>query len=244
MNPAINREFNRLKNLRQNQGKNEIELKPLYTDAQINIAKKMVKADDKFLDNKEKKEALKLFEHYVGTYEFEAFTDLCTLNTLIYEEILLMRVQNHINELFKVKKDTYLDKNDREALHSIENRVSELKVKLGIDQTENDKDELSALQLLQKRFDKYINANRNEFTTVCAHCGKLLLLRKRVKDFDNLEHPWFAGRWLFNYEILKDCKEEKITVEQATRYLRTSNDYITWCFENWDMIVEHMKNAE
>jgi len=237
MSNKIQKEYNRLCNLKQNQGKTEPELAKLYTDAQINVAKRQVKADEKFLDTKEQASALKLFEHYVGTYEFEAFTDLCTLNTLIYEEILLMRVQNHINELYKAKKDTYLSKSDREALHSIEDRILELKVKLGIDRDGKTKDDLSALQLLTKRFDKYINANKHEFTIACGECGKLLLLRKRVKDFDCIVHPHFSGRFWYNKEAMQLVKDGILSKAQYAKIFVTSVDYVNWCLENEDRIT-------
>jgi len=256
MNEKIQKEFKRLSNLKQNKTKNsEADKQELWRQAQINIAKKSIKVDDAYLNPQEKAQALELFEHYVGTYEFEKFTDLCTLSSLIYEEILLRRIQSHINTLYQKNKDTYIDKRDRDALTETEKRVEELKIKLGIDREDTQEDDLTALQLLQKRFEKYINANKNEFTTVCGSCGKLLLLRKKVKDFDCLEHPWFAGRWFFNYEILRDVKEKRISKEQAWRYLcsaskgETENiafakeyciDYINYCLENWDNIVENL----
>jgi len=256
MNPKIQKEFKRLSNLKQNKGKSDQEKQKLWLDAQINVAKRQVKVDDRFLDEKEKQTALELFEHYVGTYEFEKYTDLCTLQSLIFEEILLRRIQGHINKTFQKNPDTYLDRRERETLTDTEKRIEELKIKLGIDKEDVEKDELSSLQLLEKRFEKYINANKQEFTTICGHCGKILLLRKKVKDFDCLEHPWFAGRWFFNYQIMLDVKEEKITKEQAWRYLCSSSkseterpafskeyceDYIDYCLENWDEIIENLK---
>jgi len=256
MNPKIEKEFKRLKNLKQNKDKSEQELQKLYIDAQINVAKKQIKVDDRFLDVKEQAVALELFEHYVRTYDFEKFTDLCTLQSLIYEEILLRRIQNHINKTFQKNTDTYLGKRERETLTETEKRIEELKIKLGIDKEDVDINELSAHQLLEQRFEKHINANKHEFTTVCENCKKLLLLRKRVKDFDCIEHPWFAGRWFFNYQIMLDVKEGRITKEQAWRYLCSASkaeterpafskeyceDYIDYCLENWDEIIENLK---
>ena len=256
MNPKIEREFKRLKNLKQNKDKTDQELRYLLTDAQINIAKKQVKTDERFIDVKEKAVALELFEHYVGTYEFEKFTDLNTLQSLIYEEILLKRIQNHINKTFEKNADTYLDKRERETLTDTEKRIEELKIKLGIDKEDVEKNELSAHQLLEQRFEKHINANKHEFTISSGCCGKMLLLRRRVKDFDCIEHPWFAGRWFFNYQIMLDVKEGKISKQQAWRYLCSASkaeterpafskeyceDYINYCLENWDEIVENLK---
>lgn len=256
MNPKIEREFKRLKNLKQHKDKADTELQKLYRDAQINIAKKELKVDDRFLDEKEKKVAIELFEHYVGTHEIEKFSDLNTLQILIYEEILLKRIHNHINKTFEKNTDTFLDKRERETLTDTEKRIEELKIKLGIDKEDVEQDELSAHQLLEQRFEKYINANKAEFTTSCGSCGKMLLLRKRVKDFDCIEHPWFAGRWFFNYQIMLDVKEGKISKQQAWRYLCSASkgetekpafskeyceDYIDYCITNWDEITENLK---
>lgn len=256
MNPKTEKEFKRLKNLKQNKNKSDEELQKLYTDAQINVAKREVKADDRFTAENEKSIAIELFEHYVRTYEFEKYTDLCTLQSLIYEEILLRRIQNHINKTFTNDGNTYLDKRERETLTETEKRIEEFKIKLGIDKEDAEINELSALQLLAQRFDKYINANKHEFTIVCYNCQKLLLIRKRVKDFDCIEHPWFAGRWFFNYQILLDVKEGKITKQQAWRYMCSAakgeterpafskeycEDYIKYCLENWDDITENLK---
>lgn len=256
MNPKIQKEFKRLKNLKQNKGKSEEELQKLYQNAQINIAKREIKVDERFTDEKEKIFAIELFEHYVATYEFERFSDLSTLQSLIYEQILLKRIQNHINSLFAKNKDTYLDKRERETLTETEKRIDELKIKLGIDKKDVETNELSSHQLLEERFEKHINANKHEFTIACGHCNKLLLLRKRVKDFDCIDHPWFAGRWFFNYPIMLDVKEEKISKEQAWKYMcgaakgETEKpafskeyciDYIDYCLENWDEIVENLK---
>ena len=256
MNPKIQKEFTRLRNLKQNKGKEDQELQKLFADAQINVAKRQLKIDDRFLDIKEKKTAVSLFEHYISNYEFEKYTDLCTLQTLIYEETLLLRIQRHINKIFEKNSDTYLDPRERNTLTDTEKRIDELKIKLGIDKIDVETNELSAHQLLEERFEKHINANKHEFTIACGHCNNMLLLRKRVKDFNCIEHPWFAGRWFFNYQIILDVKQAKISKEQAWRYMCSAakgetelpafsreycEDYIDYCLENWDEIIENLK---
>lgn len=238
MNLNIQKELNRLRNLKQNQNKSDTEL---LQQAQINIARKKFSIDERFIDKKEALDAKELFDSYVGYYGFEKLSDLEILGDLIYEEILKRRIQNHLNQIHKNNPDSYISKNSLQGLHDVEQRILELKVKLGIESEENKKDDLSALQLLKKRFHKYIQANKNEFTTVCASCGTILLLRKKVKDFKCLVHPFFAGRWYFNYEILKDCKDGKISKAQTSRYLSCSVDYIDWCFDNWEMVLERYK---
>lgn len=252
MSLSITNELKRLKNLKQNQDKSDADL---MKQAQVNLARKRFSIDDRFIDKAETKTAQELFDSYVAYYGFQKLTDLESLGDLIYEEMLKRRIQKHLNTLNEKSKDTYITKNDLQGLHDVEARIWELKIKLGID-SEDKQDELSALQLAKKRFHNYIQEHKNEFTTACKSCGTLLLLRKRITDFDCLTHPWYAGRWLFNYEILSDVKKGKISKEDAWRYLccaskggnyepafskKYCTDYIDWCFENWDIIMERFE---
>ena len=146
-------------------------------------------------------------------------------------------------------------------LVDIQNQKSDLKIKLGIDKTEEEQGDLSKFELLQSRTLKYIQEHKNEFTiwipSKCEKCKhesiESHLIWRRVEDFNSLKHPWFAGRWLFNYEILKDVKEGKVTKEDAWRYMICAGqggnykpdkdkqyciDYINYCLENWTEIVE------
>jgi hypothetical protein len=235
MQIEVQNEVNRLSNLRQNKDKPESDL---LKQAQINIARKRFNIQDRLTDKTEIDTAQEIFDQYVGYYGFEKLTDLETLGDLIYELILLKRVQKHLNKLNEENPDTYVKKSDLECLHEIEQRILDLKVKLGIDAQDAKKDELTALQLLKKRFQAYIQQHKNEFTIACASCGTMLLLRKKVKDFDCLVHPWFAGRFYFNYEILLDVKNGELTAEKASKYLKVSLDFIKWCLKNWDKIME------
>ena len=256
MNPEIERELKRLSNLKQNKNKTDQEKQKLVVEAQLNIAKRKIKVDERYLDEGEKARAKELFEHYVSTFGFEKFSDLCDLNNLIYEEILLRRIQNHINKVYANDATTYLDKRDREALTDTEDQIEKWKIKLGISQEDASQDELTANQRKEKLFEKYINENKPEFTTACEACGKMLLLRRRVKDFDCMEHTWFAGRWFFNYSILLDVKEGKLSKEDAWRYMCSASkagtekisfsqeyciDYIDYCLDSWDEITENLK---
>jgi len=100
--------------------------------------------------------------------------------------------------------------------------------------------------VLKKKFKTYIAFNKNEFTLwspiICKKCGakdiQPILLRRRVKDFKALKHPFFSGRFLFNAAIMDDVESEAITKEQAAKYLQTSVKYIEWAIENRYKIVE------
>lgn len=235
MSLQIQKELKRLRNLKQNKEKTD---KELMKQAQVNLARKRFVIDDRFTNAKEKKDAQDIFDNYVAYYGFEKLTDLETLGDLAYEEILKRRIQKHLNKINENEKTTYVDKNTLDGLHNVETRILDLKVKLGIDAEDNGQDELSALQLLEKRFHNYIQENKNEFTTVCAHCGNLLLLRKRVKDFEALKHPHFFGRFWYNKEAMQLVKDGVLTKENYAKIFVTSIDYIDWCLENEDKILQ------
>jgi hypothetical protein len=178
-----------------------------------------------FLDDAEKTLAKKIFEAYLDKLDFENFSDLATLSTLVYNEVLLKRVEKSINKCTNKDGDSYISDKLLKSHSDLTNQILSLKKSLGINK-EVKEDEFTALQLLKKRFASWVNENKNECTMYvpfeCSGCGKQdvkpVLLRKRVKEFDVLEHPFFSGRFLWNAEIMKDVENKIITKEQAARY--------------------------
>lgn len=259
----LEREINRLLNLKQNKDKNSEEL---YVIAHRNILLRdfhslplfdITSAEGK----KEQELAEKRFEVYLTNNEIESASDVDTLKSLIFNEIFELKIQKELNSLsLPPEKLT-------KQLVDIQNQKLSLKVKLGIDKKEEEKDDLSVLQLLQKRFQKYILEHKNEFTLKipfkCSKCNyedvSIHLLRKRVNDFDILRHPWFAGNWFFNFEIIKDVKDGKLSHEDAWRYLCSASkgaetkpafnktyctDYINYCIENWTLITSFLEDKK
>jgi len=241
MDAEVQKEVNKLSHLTQYKDK---PLEWIEKKAIINLKIRNFAQQSIFQDLKEKELAEDLFTKYLDEYEFESTSDILRLQDLIFKYLLKNRIQKRLNELTSGKdkdgkeKNVYCSDKDVKPLLDLEKAITEDKLALGIDKVDDEKkDELTGLQMLMKRFEKYINFNRNEFTTVCAKCGNLLLLRRRVKDFECLLHPFFSGRWLYNREIMKDYKQGLITKEQAARYVRSSPDYILYCEKNENEIV-------
>jgi len=260
MASELERELSRLGNLVQNKGKKPEDLEP---QARINIEVRNFHSIPLFTDPVEQKLAEDKFRNYLENNELESASDLDTLKSLIFNEILENRIQGEFNSLATQNK--YPPDKLIKSLVEVQNQKSSLKIKLGIDKKDEEKDDFNAYQLAEKRVTKYINDNRNEFTInlgfQCGKCGhkdiESFLLYKRVTDFIMLKHPWFAGKYLFNYEIIKDVKEKKISKEDATRYLMYSGqgkfykpsdddkkwcvDYITYCVTNFTEISDLLK---
>lgn len=248
-NPAIAQEFNRLKNLKQNK---DVAEDILMRSAKINICVKVFKSREMFSDPAEQMLGEERFRSYLENHELESESELDTLSSLIYNEVFESRLQKELNSQAEQKKQP--PERLTKQLTEIQNQKLNLKLRLGIDSEKKTGNELTGLQITIKKLDKYINAHRNEFEWVCPH-GTICLLRKRVKDFSLLPHPWFAGRWFFNYEILKDVKDGKLSKEDAWRYLccasqggdykpsfdkKYCTDYIDYCLEHWSEITESL----
>ena len=236
MEKEVQNEINKLSRLVQYKDKPS---EYLEKKAIVNLKIKKFAQENIFQDLEEKSLAQDLFVKYLDEYEFESTSDILRLQDLIFKYILKNRIQKRLNNLTSgfdkdgKTKDFYCNDKDVKPLLDLEKAITDDKLALGIDKVDDEKkDELTGLQMLQKRFEKYINFNRNEFTTVCAKCGTILLLRRRVKDFENLIHPWFSGRFLWNTAIMNDVEKNILTLEQAAKYLRTSPDYVLWALKN------------
>lgn len=249
MNNELEREIRRLSNLKQNKDVPEESLEPI---AKNNLIVRNFKSEKIFSDEDEQKIAEQKFKDYIDNYKIESQSDIDTLSSLVYVEVFERRIQKELNKLQDQGK--YPPDRLTKQLTELQDQKLTLKVKLGIDKKEDEKDDLSALQLLQKRTEKYIQEHRNEFTLnipwICEECGhediESYLIYRRVEDFKALKHPWFAGRYLFNLPLIKLVKEKKITKEEAMGVLvgtGMGGDYNSddkkYCADYIDYLLEH-----
>jgi hypothetical protein len=179
----LNKEIKRISQLTQYKNASKATVEKV---ANINIWKRQIKIGDKFEKECDKKLAEKLFGDYLDNYEFDSFSDLNTLADLIFEEVLKFTIQTQINKTLSDESNKYIPEKLISSLHDVEEKVLTLKDMLGINKKEDQKDDLTALQMLQKRFDKYIEFNRNEFTMTCIAEDSLILMSdwttKKIQD--------------------------------------------------------------
>jgi len=195
---SVKKEFNRLSKLIAFEGKSE---EFIIHEAQKNVTIRELVRNGNFLEDdpdnpdlSERKFAKALFDKYLNNYDFENQVDLATLGVLVYNEVLVQRLQKSINKQQDSKGNFYLNDKMVKSLHDTQNHCLELKKQLGLDK-EKSENELTAWQIEKKKLDLHIAFNRNEHTTNCFNCGELLLLRRKTKDFECLKHPMFAGRY-------------------------------------------------
>ena len=213
--------------------------------ARINVWKRKLQIENRFNSTEEKALAKELLDNYLDSYSFTSYNDIQNIGDLVFEETVKIRLQKQIDKFISDNKPQFVDKT-MTMLHSIEERMWELKERVGIG-VKKEQSELTALQELQKKFKIYQSFNRNEFTfyapIVCNKCGEKdvqpILIRRRCnkEKYDVLIHPAFSGRFLYNKEIFKDIKEGKLTKEQGARFQRTSVKYIEWVLKNENKII-------
>lgn len=233
MSEALKSEITRLSNLKQNRGKDRAWIEK---QAQIVLWRKQIDLESRFSEKENVILMEKLFDSYLENYEILSLNGMKHLADLIYEEVMQQKIQKDIDKILSDPNTKFIPDKQIDSLHAIQERIWQLKEKIGIVNSSK-KDDLTALQELEKKFEVYVNFNRNEFTNYCWKCGESLLLRRRVKDFDCLKHPAFSGRFLYNVEVIDDVKKGLITKEQAARYLRTSPAYIEWVIKNEHKII-------
>lgn len=242
MNDAVQLEIKKLSKLVQYKNADTSVLEKI---AQKNCILRDLIESGNFIDDAEKKLAKKIFEGYLGKLDFENPSDLSTLSMLVFNEILSNRVQKSINECTTKDGKSYISDKLLKAHTDLINEILKLKVKLGIDRETAKQDEMTAHQLMKKRFHEHIQQNKNEFMIYvpfsCQSCGKddvkPVLLRKRVKDFEVLEHPHFSGRFWYNKTAIDMVKEGTLSKEAYAKIFSTSVDYVDWCIANEGKIL-------
>jgi len=236
MDVSVKSEIKKLSNLKQNKNLSDEQLEKL---AQKNVVLSDLVNSGNFLDDAEKKLAKKIFEAYLEKLDYENFSDLSTLSTLVYNEILSLRVQKSINECTTKDGKAYISDKLLKSHTDLTKEILYLKEKLGINK-EQKEDEFSALQLLKKRFHSWIQENRDSCTIAvpftCQSCGrddvKMVLLRKIVKDFEAVDHPWFQGRFYINKYLIELVEAGKMTKEDCAKAHQVSVDHINFAIQN------------
>lgn len=241
----LKKELKRLSNLRQYK---KTSISTLEVMAKLNVWRRQIDIESRFIESKEKKLASQLFDNYIENYIFQNFEEITRLADLIYNEIMLNRIRVDINEISVDKSNKFISDKLIQSMHSVESHINNLKADLGIVKKGENKDDLTALQEYEKKMDVYIAFNRNEFEAeipfVCKKCGhedvEMYLLRRRCnkENFEIFKHPCFHGRWLYNIDMLDDVNLGTLKKERAAKYLHTSPQMISYMIENEHKIIQ------
>ena len=240
----IDKEVNKIKNLKQNQGKTQEELSSLAKD---NLEKQEILSSLTFCLEEEKEFASNLLKKYLAESTIESFTDRDTLRQLIDLEIIVERIKNYINKETE-KANPVPPVHFIEQLQNLNKQIMDFKEALGLTQKKEDKkDTVKVIDNILERFHKWVNKpeNRSNYEFQCPKCEEIFLIRRRLdKITDEVkEHPWFIdGGILFNKQIFVDLDLGKISEDQVARYTNTTLDYIKWIRQNYPLNQD--KNEE
>lgn len=242
MTEDLQKEINRLGNLKQNKGKDSVTIEKL---ARTSLWKKQIDIKKRFTNKEDKIFADDSLNAYLENYDIQTFDQVQNIADLVFEEVIKHQTQDSINKILSDKSNEKSPNKLIETLHDIEDRIWKLKEKIGISSNKK-KDDASALEQLKEKFKTYIPFNRNEFTLYapykCSGCNKEdiqpLLLRRRVKDFKVLKHPMFSGRFWYNRRGIEAVKQGLMSRELYAWLFYTSVQYVDWAIENEQTIVK------
>jgi len=230
--------INKLKGLKQYSNLKDEELEKI---AEKRLAGKIIDSLV-FVNLRDEKElAQQLYEQYTADWgELENIADKSVLLTIIDLEILNYKLKKKISEIEAQSKTDQssgvIAKDLIEQLIRNTEVILKLKTSLGMTKAEREKsqsDLVLTLETLKRRFRDWINnpENKSNYTLVCPHCQKYVLIRRRIdKEKDEIKiHPFFIkGGLTFNKHLFELYKQGKITKEDIANVLDTHIDYVDW----------------
>ena len=235
--------INKLKGLKQYSNLSEEELEKIVEKKfSGKITNSLVFANSR----QEKELAQKLYEQYVADWgELNNIADKSVLLTIIDLEILNYKLKKKIAEIEEQSKTDQssgvISKELIEQLIRNTEIILKLKASLGMTKAEREKsqsDLVLVLETLKRRFRDWINnpENKSNYTLVCPHCQKYILIRRRIdKEKDEIKvHPFFIdGGITFNKHLFELYKEGKISKEDVAKVLDVNEDYVDWIMNKY-----------
>lgn len=185
------------------------------------------------LSSYEKRGAKKQFEEYKSHYHIDSLSDLQVLEELVFREAIQERYKKQVEKLANYAKsqgkEQIAPKSLTYALDQNLERILELREKLGFFEDKKAKDPYKYIQILKKKFKKYLEENQGSRELICPHCSKMIMLKIKTDKWEEQKHPLFKDRILANKHLWTLYKKEgKITKEDIAKILGVSIDYIGW----------------
>jgi len=190
------------------------------------------------LNRGEKFKGKKRFEQYKEKYHIESLADLTLLSELVFREMLQERYKKKIEKIETDYKKARAKGSDKKtdvapksltyALDQNLQQILTLREKLGLFEDKNVDDAFNHIQILKRKFQKWLDENSASRTFPCPHCSKLIMLRIKSDVYEAQKHTFFKDRFLANEALWKLYKEGKLTKKEVADVLGTPIDYITW----------------
>lgn len=222
----VESEYNRIKNLKQYKNYTEEQLRSVAYNRAIEL---QVDIDDLFVDEEDKKKGKSLLKKYLNDYTPETISDINTLRSILFLEILTGRFQQELNKKHSDGQDIPI--RTTETIHKNLNEILVLKDSLGLTKdkkTGTAKSIDHKIALMRKQFKAWLGENQASRQVVCPYCGQLFLLRIRMEHWEAQKHPFFQDRVLYNKPLVDLYLEGVVTKEKLAEILECSPDYIDW----------------
>ena len=224
----LEKEIKRLRNLKQNQEKSEEELILLAKDK---LEKQDILSSLTFCLEDEKEYARNLLEKYLSESSLESASEKDTLKHLIDLEILLERIKTYLNTEYG-KANPAIPIAFIQQVTELTNQITELKVKLGLSQKEEQKNVLEEWNKLKAKALAYYKENAGCNVIKCPECKKLFMILKDVRGYTSEKIKFFRRTLLYNKEMFSWLDKKIVTKEQLAEAFGVSVDYINLIYEN------------
>ena len=222
-------EYSKIKNLRQYKNFSEEDLKRVAYNRAVEY---QIDVDTLFVNAEDKKSAKVLVRKYLDDYTPETVSDINTLRSILFLEVLNGRLQDELNSAKEENHDMNLK--TVETIHKNLNQILVLKGSLGLTKDKksgNIKSLDQKISLMRKQFKVWMDNNQASREAVCPYCGQQFLLRIRMEHWEEQKHPFFKDRILYNKPLVDLYLQKIITREKLAEILECSPDYIDWVIE-------------
>lgn len=186
---------------------------------------------------KEKNAAEKKFENYRKNYSIDKLSDLELLSEKVFREALQERTKQKIGILAKNKRVDSINGIPLPLLKSLDDNLEQiLKIdeKLGLFSQKKENDPFQYIEILKKKFKRWLLENPDRYIT-CPHCSKAILLAIKPEHYNVIKHPFYRNNCVFNEQAFKLLKEGKITKLDVAKILLGSKtqsaDYVDWVLQ-------------
>lgn len=240
---TIQKHLNKISKLHQYRNKTEQEL--------YKIAKERAELHDPELeidfltDRKEQKVAKELVRRYIKDYLIETVSDKNLIKHIVFLEIIQSRMQSSMNDIHKANKALPL--NMAEGVQKNLDAILKAKQALGLTRDKRDAqrdDATRAWDKLKLKAKKWREQNQGSRTLICPHCSQMVLLKIRMEMWEAQKHPFFKDRVLGNLHLLALYQQRTITADDVAKILGTSEDYVEWLIEKWNLGVKDSNGEE
>jgi len=192
-----------------------------------------------FITTSDRTSGKSLAKKYLEDYTPETISDINTLRSIIFLEVLNDKLQKGI--------DKTLDPKAVETIHKNLNQILVLKEALGLTgkKSGNVKSLEHKLSLMRKQFQVWLENNQASREAVCPYCAQHFLLHVNMAHWEEQRHPFFKDRILWNETITKLYLEKRLSKDEVAKILECSVDYIDWVIERlWKRHPEYDRLLE